>query len=398
MKKTLFAALLATTFGVASAFAQEAAPAAPAAAPQAAAVVDRTDGPQYGKFAAEMAKYKDNLKKLRSLKETYQTATAEEKDKIVAEFEPLLAATTALQKNLVPLALDAYKSVDGQNAELRAFLCGMLQWAVAARENYETAYDIAKVAFEYPLPENSEALYAYAAYAALCTMNLEDAKKWRDYINEKDKSVWNKIDPEGRMNAERMLFSVLPEYESEWAKEKEIRAKEAAADNLPRVLIKTTKGDVVLELFKNEAPNAVGNFLTLVSKGFYTDVPFHRVLPFFMAQGGDPTGTGAGGPGYCIPCECRRPNARAHFRGSISMAHAGPNTGGSQFFLTFVPTSFLNGVHTVFGRVVEGMDVVSEIERIDPEAESNVAPDKILEAKILRGEPFEFEKLPERGF
>ncbi|MBR4833568.1 MAG: peptidylprolyl isomerase [Thermoguttaceae bacterium] len=395
MKKTLFAALLATTFGVGAAFAQEA---APAAAPQAAAVADRIDGPQYEKFSVEMTKYKDNLKKLRSLKDAYQTASDEGKDKIVAEFEPLLAATTKLQKNLVPLALDAYKSVDGQSAELRAFLCGMLQWAAAARENYETAYDIAKVVFEYPLPENSDALYAYAAYAAFCSTNLEDAKKWRDFINEKDKNVWRQADPEGRMNMERMLFDVLPDYEAEWAKEKEIRAKEAA-DNLPRVLIKTTKGDIVLELFKNEAPNAVGNFLTLVSEGKYSDVPFHRVLPFFMAQGGDVQyGNGTGGPGYCIPCECRRPNARAHFRGSISMAHAGPNTGGSQFFLTFVPTSFLNGVHTVFGRVVEGMDVLSEIERIDPEAESNVAPDKIIEAKILRGEPFEFEKLPERGF
>ena len=395
MKKLLFAALFATaTFGVGAAFAQEA---APAAAPQAAAVADRTDGPQYEKFSVEMTKYKANLKKLRTLKETYQTASAEEKDKIVAEFEPLLDATTALQKQLVPLALDAYNSVEGQNAELRAFLCGMLQWAVGARENYEMAYDISKTVFKYALPEDSDALYGYAAFAAFCSMNLEDAKKWRDLAVEKDPSVWEKIDPQGKMNLQPMLYRILGEYEKEWAKEQEIRAKEAA-DNLPRVLIKTTKGDIVLELFKNEAPNAVGNFLTLVSEGKYSDVPFHRVLPFFMAQGGDVQyGNGTGGPGYCIPCECNKPAARKHFRGSISMAHAGPNTGGSQFFLTFVPTSFLNGVHTVFGRVVEGMDVLSEIERIDPEAESNVAPDKIIEAKILRGEPFEFKKLPERS-
>jgi cyclophilin family peptidyl-prolyl cis-trans isomerase len=116
-----------------------------------------------------------------------------------------------------------------------------------------------------------------------------------------------------------------------------------------------------------------------------------------MAQGGDPTGTGTGGPGYSIPCECYEPNARAHFRGSLSMAHAGRNTGGSQFFITFVPTFFLNGRHTVFGRVVEGMDVLSDINRIDPEKESDVAPDKIIEAKILRGAPGKFEKLAERN-
>ena len=125
-------------------------------------------------------------------------------------------------------------------------------------------------------------------------------------------------------------------------------------------------------------------------------MPFHRVLPFFMAQGGDPTGTGSGGPGYCIKCECRQPNARMHFRGSLSMAHAGPNTGGSQFFLTFVPTGFLNKRHTVFGRVIDGMDVLSEIQRIDPEDQNLPAPDKIIEAKILRGEPTPFEKLPGR--
>ncbi|MDO5308637.1 MAG: peptidylprolyl isomerase [Planctomycetia bacterium] len=175
-----------------------------------------------------------------------------------------------------------------------------------------------------------------------------------------------------------------------------MRKAEAEADNLPRVVLKTTKGDITLELFLNEAPIAVNNFLTLVKDGFYTDVPFHRVLPYFMAQGGDPTGTGAGGPGYCIKCECSKPNARKHFRGSLSMAHAGTNTGGSQFFLTFVPTSFLDGRHTVFGRVIDGMDVLSDIQRIDPEKESDAAPDKIIEAKILRGEPGPFEKLPER--
>ncbi|MDO5552994.1 MAG: peptidylprolyl isomerase [Planctomycetia bacterium] len=163
---------------------------------------------------------------------------------------------------------------------------------------------------------------------------------------------------------------------------------------MPRVRLKTNKGDIVLELFQDEAPNAVGNFLTLVDQKFYTDVPFHRVLPYFMAQGGDPTGTGRGGPGYTIPCECRQDNARMHFRGSISMAHAGPDTGGSQFFLTFVPTFFLNQRHTVFGRVVEGMEILSDIQRINPEDEVQPAPDKIIEATIERGAPFEFKKMP----
>ena len=131
-----------------------------------------------------------------------------------------------------------------------------------------------------------------------------------------------------------------------------------------RVKLSTTRGDIVIELFENEAPQAVANFLTLVKDGFYDGVVFHRVLPGFMAQGGDPTGTGSGGPGYSIKCECYQPNYRRHFRGSLSMAHAGRDTGGSQFFLTFVPTSFLDGKHTVFGRVIEGMDVAAGLKRL----------------------------------
>jgi cyclophilin family peptidyl-prolyl cis-trans isomerase len=114
----------------------------------------------------------------------------------------------------------------------------------------------------------------------------------------------------------------------------------------------------------------------------------------FMAQGGDPTGTGTGGPGYTIPCECYRPDFRVHFRGSLSMAHAGRDTGGSQFFLTFRPTRHLDGQHTVFGRVVKGMDVLAKIQRRDPDNPQGPEPDKIVEAKVVRkrSHPYEPKK------
>ena len=392
MKKLLAPAAIcaALVLGTGFASAQD----APAASDPAPAAQTRSDTPEYDVFAKQFASYRDNLKKLRQLKADYQTATPEERDKIIAQFDPLVEATAVQQKELVPTAIKAYRSVEGQNDELRAFLCAMVPWSVGLRENYELGYEVAKCVLDYPLPPDSDTIYAYAAFAAFCTMNLEDAEKWRDVAE--DKNVLSKIDPQEKMQVRNYLERVLPMYKEVWAKEQKIREKEAS-EELPRVLLKTSKGDIVLELFINEAPNAVNNFLSLVDKQFYTDVPFHRVLPFFMAQGGDPTGTGAGGPGYCIPCECYQDNARDHFRGSLSMAHAGRNTGGSQFFITFVPTFFLNGKHTVFGRVVEGMDVLSDINRIDPEQESEEAPDKIIEAKILRGKPGEFKKLPERG-
>jgi len=142
----------------------------------------------------------------------------------------------------------------------------------------------------------------------------------------------------------------------------------------------------------------VANFLTLVKDGFYNGVVFHRVLPGFMAQGGDPTGTGSGGPGYSIKCECYQPNFRHHFRGTLSMAHAGRDTGGSQFFLTFVPTPPLDGKHTAFGRIVEGMDVAASLKRIDPESSVRPTPDRIVKAEVLRdrGHEYKFDKLPGR--
>src|SRR5690606_32376318 len=162
----------------------------------------------------------------------------------------------------------------------------------------------------------------------------------------------------------------------------QIRRQEAAATSdqqLPRVKMTTGKGDSVLELFDNEAPNTVANIISLSEKCFYDGLTFHRYLPSFMAQGGCPntregaTGQpGRGGPGYNIECEAYDPNARRHFSGMLSMAHAGRDTGGSQFFITHLPTPHLDqevnpqSVHTVFGRVVEGLDVVRSLEVDDP--------------------------------
>jgi cyclophilin family peptidyl-prolyl cis-trans isomerase len=152
------------------------------------------------------------------------------------------------------------------------------------------------------------------------------------------------------------------------------------------VEITTTKGKIVLELFENEAPNTVANFISLVEQKFYNGSPFHRVLPVFMAQGGTRNGDG---PGYTIDDECGRrfPDARKHFRGSISMANIPnrPGSNSSQFFLTFVPTAGLDGGHTVFGRVVEGIDVLANIQRYDPSDEKATIPelDKIISAKVL---------------
>ena len=129
---------------------------------------------------------------------------------------------------------------------------------------------------------------------------------------------------------------------------------------MKKVNIETEKGNMVVELFNEDAPQTVANFEKLIQEGFYDGLAFHRVIPNFVIQGGCPKGTGMGGPGYTIKCETAN-NPNQHLRGSLSMAHAGKDTGGSQFFICHSPQPHLDGNHTVFGRVIEGIDVVDKI-------------------------------------
>lgn len=128
----------------------------------------------------------------------------------------------------------------------------------------------------------------------------------------------------------------------------------------PVVRLKTTLGDVDVEIFVDKAPKTAQNFLDLVRKGFYSNLLFHRVIPNFMIQGGCPKGDGTGGPGYVIPDEFH-PDLKHTGPGILSMANAGPNTGGSQFFITLAATKWLDGKHAVFGRVVRGQEIVDKI-------------------------------------
>jgi peptidyl-prolyl cis-trans isomerase B (cyclophilin B) len=131
---------------------------------------------------------------------------------------------------------------------------------------------------------------------------------------------------------------------------------------MKKAIIETDKGSIELVLFDREAPNTVKNFEKLANSGFYNGLKFHRVIPDFVIQGGCPKGDGTGGPGYTIKCEI---NPHKHGKGALSMAHAGKDTGGSQFFITHSPQPHLDGKHTVFGQVEKGMDIVLKIKQGD---------------------------------
>ena len=150
-----------------------------------------------------------------------------------------------------------------------------------------------------------------------------------------------------------------------------------------KVKLETNQGDIIIELY-SDMPITAGNFEKLVSEGFYNGVIFHRIIDGFMLQGGDPEGTGLGGPGYNIKDEFTHEGGNKNDRGTLSMANAGPNTGGSQFFINTVNNNFLDGKHPTFGMVIEGMDVVDKISKVAVDASDKPLEEvKIIKASIL---------------
>ena len=181
------------------------------------------------------------------------------------------------------------------------------------------------------------------------------------------------------------LYKSIIDTKKNWAQELEYQKKDK---DLPRVEMLTNKGRIIIELFEDDAPNGVANFISLVEKKYYDGQKFHRVIPNFMAQGGDinskndnPSDDGQGGPGYTIKTDL---NKRKHFRGSFSYANAGLNTDGSQFFLCVIPTTWLDGRHAVFGRIIEGQSI----------ADSLTKNDELTKVTILhkRNHPYEVKK------
>lgn len=276
-----------------------------------------------------------------------------------------VAADIQLENAVFTLAI-----ADPSDQEAREH-CGAVVAAAVEMDNPLKAFDLVKKLDA--AGAASPDVVLLGASAAIVASRLDQAEAWIDQAKKAG------VDDERIGELKQMVASERPKVDAEM----KVRAKEEAAGNLPQVKIETTKGTVVVELFENEAPNTVANFITLVEQGFYDGTPFHRVIGGFMAQGGDPTGTGTGGPGHVIACECYAPNARKHFLGSLSMAHAGKDTGGSQFFLTFRPTEHLDGRHTVFGRVVEGFDVLPRLVRTEGPF-AGAAPDQIVKAEMIR--------------
>lgn len=356
------------------------APAAKDILPTAKIAAPVIDGPKYKAFIQLHSEMNAVLAKLRELQIRYQTASQDKQNEIQSQWKDEIAKGEKLEPKLIVAAEAAYVEAPNASKPIADFLLMLLHEKVQ-NDEYELAAEIGKLLMENHCPSKSLANLAGIATFAVSDFNAAE-KYFAEAVRQdfyKNAAKDNKLAERGYMAMQQVRY-----YKDIWPKEATLREHEGEAKGLPHVLLKTTKGDIVLELFENQAPNTVANFISLVQSGFFKDTPFHRVIQGFMAQGGDPTGTGTGGPGYTIPCECYLSNHRNHFRGSLSMAHTGRrDSGGSQFFLTFVPTGHLDGLHTCFGRVIEGMDVLAKLQRRDPADAEALRADKILDAKVL---------------
>ena len=363
----------------------------PVAAPAADQTANR--GPAAEEFYRLHGELNTLLVELANLQVEYRTANEDKQSVIRTQWDQQIAKGNQIEPKLVEAAENAYAESPNTDPDLTDYLVILLDEKVQG-DDYEPAAKLGKLLMENQCADKD--VPNLAGVAAFAVGEFDDAEKY--LLTAAKAGRYRSVSKDDKLaQIGAFYLQAAGNYKQAWAEEKKIRDTEAKADDLPRVLLETNKGDIVIELFENQAPNTVANFIHLVKKGFYNGLSFHRVLQGFMAQGGDPIGNGAGGPGYSIACECYRPDFRKHFRGSLSMAHAGRDTGGSQFFLTFVPTPHLDGKHTVFGRVISGMDVLAKLQRRDPDDAEAPRPDKIIKATVLRKRPHDYvpKRMPE---
>jgi cyclophilin family peptidyl-prolyl cis-trans isomerase len=341
---------------------------------------------------------------LREIQKQYRLAKIEEQEGLTTKFNEKLEQARAMLTQLAAAGEAAFKA-DPKDTELQLFLAELAMTCQNFNDDHDLSLRLFQALIEGgSLPAADQAgLYTHAAHAAMEQIppRFDLAEKYLASAAEAAKTS-SKEPP-----LAKALRDKLPKEKEYWAAEAAVREAEAKAASdpakaLPRVSLMTNEGEIVLELFENEAPNTVANFISLIEKkdasgknGFYDGLTFHRVVPQFVIQGGCPKGDGTGGPGYHIPCECYEKNARRHFRGSLSMAHAGRDTGGSQFFIClstgdnvrnldakFTADNKPNGGHTVFGRVVSGWDVMTKIQRRNPQQATRA--DWIEKATVVR--------------
>lgn len=334
-------------------------------------------------YETVFAEWKGLLEEMRAMQLKAQNSEDSELPALTTAYEGLIAKGEQIIPQLRDAAIAVYREAPNEDRQISRWLADVVADRVAA-DKFAEAWPAIEALIEGKTTD--PVVFNNAGIAAFVMHDFEKAKQY-----------FEKAAAVGVLTGQSQgMMAEVDNYVEYWEREQKLRqaADElSGGERLPRVQIETSRGTIVAELFEDEAPETVGNFIHLVQQGFYDGLTFHRVLGGFMAQGGCPDGNGQGGPGYKVYCECVNSDHRQHFTGTLSMAHAGRDSGGSQFFITFVPTPQLNGDHTVFGRVLEGLDVLAKIKRRDPDkpADLTIVPDKIIKAEVLNKRDHKYE-------
>lgn len=344
------------------------------------------------KFEQQLTEFREFIKGCRDLMIKFHlTTAANETESVTKEFLAAIDKGRGMYSQLIATAVEEYSAAPTKESKLGEFLFGVLTRG-CAEDRYEGLVDVGlalnKAGYK------GQRLDQYIATAAIAVHQYDLAKPYLDKVFSQP------IDPEKNKEAVALYgyYQGLEQIKALWQEELKSQAADSAGEPLPKVKLLTTKGEIVIELFENQAPETVGNFIKLVEDGFYKGILFHRVIEHFMAQTGCPNGDGTGDAGYSIVGEHGKSGARKFFRGTVGMALAnGPNTGGSQFYICMLPQPQLNDDYVAFGRVISGIDVLSDLVRVDKsssekkeKAATEAPPDEIMSAEVIfkRNHPY----------
>jgi cyclophilin family peptidyl-prolyl cis-trans isomerase len=338
--------------------------------------------PETEEFKQAVEAFREHVKKMREVVVRFNTGTAAEEEKWKQRWKDLMVEGRPLFQDMLLAAAAEFEADPQERRNIASWLFKVVNQNVED-DRFEGMLPIIDTLLE-DRPQ-SEDLLRFQGMTAVALNRYDVARESLEALA--------KIQ-EGREELTQLRES-LDESEVRWNEELEIRKQEAAGEPLPRVLIRTTKGDMEVELYENQAPDTVGNFIYLVESGFYDHQPFHSGKQHFLIQGG---GDDILKPDYTIYGEMDRPDARRFYRGTLGMALSGhPDSAYSQFFIALMPNNELDDEFTAFGRIVKGMEVIANLNKIDPKAEKKEnptpadEPDEILEIRVLNKRDHEYK-------
>lgn len=335
---------------------------------------------------------REHLKDMREIIMRYNVAEdGAPARKLYSQFISMINDGHALHQKMIAAAIQEYRINPAENEKIGGMLARFTERNVES-DRFDGVLEASMALLDANYPEPDLLRRAFLAAAAI--NRYDEAQRLVDRLDELGTNP----------QLVEQAAKDLPILKARWAREQELLAKDAAGEPLPRIELVTTKGIIEIELFENQAPNTVANFIKLVEDGFYDNKLFYRVVEHFAAQTGSPAGDGGGNGGFTVPSEREHPDNRDFFRGTVGLALAGDfvGSGSTQFFIVFSPATELDENYTAFGRVVGGMNVLGNLVRIDPDAskekkaeQKGRIPDELKSAKVLfkRSHPYEPERI-----